>query len=111
MNELLKVLSRHRGKEKAISAKDLARLLNWPKGRVMEQINRARDAGILICSEQNTQHKAGYYLPANKEEAYLSVQKQVKSARRKWKLAKAQKQAYLDTFEQKGEQLDLLESK
>ena len=111
MDELLKVLSRHRGKEKAISAKDLARLLNWPKGRVMEQINRARDAGILICSEQNTQHKAGYYLPANKEEAYLSVQKQVKSARRKWKLAKAQKQAYLDTFKQNGGQLDLLESK
>lgn len=106
MHELEKILLQHAGRENAISLNELADALQWSRGRVKEQIKKARSAQFLICSEQSAKNKTGYYIPANEDEAYSSVAKLEASATRKWKLAKAQKEAFLDQYKKHAEQLD-----
>ena len=57
----------NKGKENAITTKELMEKCNFPSNRELTaQVSRERAAGVLICSK--TSGHGGYYLPKNREE-------------------------------------------
>ena len=58
----------HTGKERAVPSKKLERLFSLSGRNLRRKINRLRQDGVPICSDQN-----GYYFAANQEEVNSTV--------------------------------------
>ena len=58
----------HTGKEKAVPSTKLERLFSLSGRNLRRKINRLRQDGVPICSDQN-----GYYFAANQEEVNATV--------------------------------------
>lgn len=63
-HDLLAIMTQHCGKNKGISAYDLAYTLHISERRVRRLITEAREDGIAICGQPAT----GYFVASNPEE-------------------------------------------
>lgn len=62
--ELLNLLAFHQGRERGISAEDLAKVAGVPERRLRTLIGELREEGIAICATPET----GYFLAVTPEE-------------------------------------------
>lgn len=63
-HSLMAIMTSHCGKDKGVSAADLAYMLNIPERRVRLLVTEAREDGIAICGHPAT----GYYVARSTEE-------------------------------------------
>lgn len=62
--ELLNALAAHQGRDKGISARDLAAHLQLPQRRLRKLVSELREEGIALCGTPAT----GYYMAQTPEE-------------------------------------------
>ena len=61
---LLAYLSAHIGRDKGVSARDVARWINWSEREVRKYVSELREHGHPVCGTP----RSGYYLAATEEE-------------------------------------------
>jgi biotin operon repressor len=64
LNQLLNVMAAHQGRDRGISAKALAAVLEVPPRRLRHLVSEAREQGFALCGKPNT----GYFIPQTPEE-------------------------------------------
>lgn len=64
MTSLLNALSRHQGRDRGISARDLAAELDVPPRQLRKLVSAAREEGIAICGKP----ASGYFMAVTPEE-------------------------------------------
>jgi biotin operon repressor len=73
-----------KGRENAMTGKELSQMLDRPNRQIRFEIERLRRDGVVICSSSRGQNK-GYYIPENeqeKEEFLAQYESYIKQMRR-----------------------------